>query len=61
MRTLQTSLGLIRVAAGRRRRPVIEQPEPEVDGSLLVRRGINPTHMRKGKSGEIARRGPRRS
>ena len=33
--------------------------KPEVNDELLVRRGTNPRKQRKGKSGEIPRRGPR--
>jgi hypothetical protein len=57
----QTSLGLIRLISTVRRRAVIPEPEvePEMKGALLVGRGVNPTRMRKGKSGELARRGPR--
>ena len=33
--------------------------KPEVKDALLMAPGINPRKMRKGKSGEIPRRGPR--
>lgn len=56
MRTAQTSLGLIRFVSKVRRRAVIAQPPPEAHTELLVRRSINPTRMRKGKSGELSRK-----
>ena len=33
--------------------------KPGVKEDLLLSRGVNPNRMRKGKSGEIPRRGPR--
>lgn len=59
MRTPHTSLGLIRLVSSVRRRAVIPEQSPEANGALLVRRAVNPNRMRKGKSGEVARRGPR--
>jgi hypothetical protein len=51
-----TSLWLIRLRAGRYHPPP-RLPVPDVDTSGLVAKGINPNKMRKGKSGEIERRG----
>lgn len=54
--TVKTSLGLIVRISGKTPAPP-ELGKPEVDVKMLVKKGINPSKQRKGRSGEIARTG----
>lgn len=51
---MKTSLGLILQVTAKTPAPK-PMTKPDVDGKLLVRKGINPSKQRKGKSGELPR------
>jgi hypothetical protein len=57
-----TSLGLVLGKQAEAEKAAPELPKPEIDVGRMVKfwvkPSINPCRQRKGKSGEIARRGP---